>query len=561
MYARDRHGGSDTIMGIIDGTEPKAIETGDWSPRVIVKVRDEARGVRSRGGRVPPGERGAREPVDAVRYLADVLRGRADVGGREAALEPLVTEADDVGRGRRDRFASYAAIRTADSAGAAALAEELDARDDIETAYVEGGPTPPPVDATDDPRSPDQGYLDAAPEGIDARWAWDHTDGAGIGFVDLEQGWTLNHEDLAAAGITIISGVSQAYHGHGTAVLGEVVAVDNARGGIGIAPEASARVVSQYRTTTTYSTAQAIISAADAMSPGDVLLLEAQTTVGGSTYLPVEVEQAVFDAIRDAVDAGIVVVEAAGNGSNDLDDFTNSAGEHVLRRGDSDFRDSGAIMVGAASSGAPHTRLSFSNFGSRIDCYAWGQGIDTTGDGWTGISTTAYTGSFGGTSGASPIVTGAAVLLQSWQLAREGHALSPAAVRTWLSADLNTPSDDPDVDRIGVMPNLRAIFEAIIANDRFTPYIDEYVLWVYILFGVINDAPGLIWVPGKGPVPIDPEWRTIAKQQHALLVDSLESKLRTGDRLSSSQFGTAAAQSLQGAVKQIGAQARRGVVR
>jgi len=78
---------------------------------------------------------------------------------------------------------------------------------------------------------------------------------------------------------------------------------------------------------------------------------------------------------------------------------------------------------------------------------------------------------------------------------------------------------------------------------------------------VLNDAPGLIWVPGKGPVPIDPEWRTIAKEQHALLVESLESKLRTGDRLSSSQFGTAAAQSLQGAVKQIGAQARRRVVR
>ena len=111
------------------------------------------------------------------------------------------------------------------------------------------------------------------------------------------------------------------------------------------------------------------------------------------------------------------------------------------------------------------------------------------------------------------------------------------------------------------MPNLRAIFEAIIANDRFTPYIDEYVLWVYILFGVLDDAPGLIWVPGKGPVPIDPEWRSIAKEQHALLVESLESELRTDQLLSTSQFGAAAAQSLQAAVKQIGARARQRVVR
>lgn len=66
--------------------------------------------------------------------------------------------------------------------------------------------------------------------------------------------------------------MSQAYHGHGTAVLGEVLADDNTKGGVGIAPGASARVVSQVRTSTSYSTAAAIISAADAMSPGDVLL-------------------------------------------------------------------------------------------------------------------------------------------------------------------------------------------------------------------------------------------------------------------------------------------------
>lgn len=417
-------------MGMIDGKELDPVEAPDVRRRVVVKVTDAAR--RERALKERSGERRAgeqeddvgRELVDAVGYLGDVLAEYQRRVAGEAYLEPMVgrDERERLGRGRRARFDGYAAITVRDEASAAELAKELDARDDVETAYVEGGPTPPPVNAGDDPRSGNQGYLDAAPGGIDARWAWGATDGAGIGFVDLEQGWTLNHEDLAAAGITIISGVSQAYHGHGTAVLGEVVSVDNTKGGVGIAPAASARVVSQYRTSTSYSTAAAIISAADAMSPGDVLLLEAQTTAAGSStsYLPVEVEQAVFDAIRDAVDAGIVVVEAAGNGGNDLDDWTDASGRHLLKPGDDDFRDSGAIMVGAASSAAPHSRLSFSNHGSRVDCYAWGQNVDTTGDGWTGTSTTAYTGSFGGTSGASPIVTGAAVLLQSWRKARKG---------------------------------------------------------------------------------------------------------------------------------------------
>ena len=177
-------------------------------------------------------------------------------------------------------FNRYVAVEVRDRETAAGLARTLQEHDLVEEAYVEGGPVPPPVFPLDDPRSANQGYLDAAPNGIDARWAWSITNGAGIRFVDLERGWTLNHEDLIGAGITLISGVNQDYHGHGTAVLGEVVAVDNMRGGVGIAPGATGRVVSQWRTTTNYNTAAAILSAGQAMSRGDVLLLEAQTTFG-----------------------------------------------------------------------------------------------------------------------------------------------------------------------------------------------------------------------------------------------------------------------------------------
>jgi hypothetical protein len=86
-----------------------------------------------------------------------------------------------------------------------------------------------------------------------------------------------------------------------------------------------------------------------------------------------------------------------------------------------------------------------------------GENIQTTGDGWTGNATNTYTAQFGGTSRASPIVTGAAILLQSW--ARERRYLyTPHDLRARLSDPaLNTPSANPAFDRIGVMPNLKAI--------------------------------------------------------------------------------------------------------
>ncbi|HET9055125.1 MAG TPA: hypothetical protein VFM90_13185, partial [Cyclobacteriaceae bacterium] len=65
----------------------------------------------------------------------------------------------------------------------------------FETAYVDYGPEIPPfINDTDDPRSSNQGYLDAAPDGINARHAFarmDNAHGGGINFVDMEQGWNL----------------------------------------------------------------------------------------------------------------------------------------------------------------------------------------------------------------------------------------------------------------------------------------------------------------------------------------------------------------------------------
>jgi hypothetical protein len=393
-------------------------------------------------------------------------------------------------------LASYFAIEPPAGVEPERVAAAVAAWPNVETAYVEGGPTPPPLDPSNDPRNASQGYQDAAPVGIGARAAWAKATGSGIGFVDLEQGWTLNHEDLAAAGITLISGVNTAYTGHGTAVLGEVAAVDNTLGGMGIAPAATTRVVSQYRAGGGYNTAEAILSAVGVMAAGDVLLLEAQTVHPNATgYVPVEVEQAVFDAIEFATAQGIVVVEAAGNGSEDLDQFEDTLGRKILNRGSPDFRDSGAIMVGAASSAVPHTRLGFSNFGSRIDCFGWGENIDTCGDGWTGNATSTYTGSFGGTSGASPIVTGAALLVQSWAVGTGKGRYSPADLRALLSDPArNTQSADPAVDRIGVMPDLGEIFgPGLVRRPRRWGYVLAWA-WLILLGGLLITPGGTLCI-------------------------------------------------------------------
>jgi len=525
-------------MGIVNGKVPPPKQT-ELPARLVVKLAGRSAG------------QGAE---------ADV-RSRLSAGLKQLAnteFRPYFAEGSELRSATAAPFDRFLLAEVPDRAAAEAAARSLAALPGVEEAYVEGGPYPPPVNAGDDPRNASQGYLDAAPGGLDSRWAWGVADGSGVGFVDLEQGWTLNHEDLAGAGIGLISGLSNAYHGHGTAVLGEVIGVDNTLGIVGMAPKASARVVSQYRTATSYSTAQAILSAAQTMSPGDVLLLEAQTGLNGLSNLPVEVETATFDAIRHVVDSGIVVIEAAGNGSHDLDTFVDSANRQRLNRGSGDFRDSGAIIVGAASSTTPHTRLSFSNFGSRIDCFGWGENIVTTGDGWQGTSTTAYTSSFGGTSGASPLVAAAALLIQSWRKKTQQPHYSPESIRDLLSSTAtNTASSNPASDRIGVMPNLRGIIEQEQASSRFRLHLDKYLSVVYILFGIVNDAPGVIWVPGKGPVPVGPGWERaklgLTGPKRDLLVGLAVQELAEmmEDRSSAAKVAKVAADAMQQAVRRM----------
>ena len=547
-------------MAMINGqVPPPPPSPAGYKPRVVVKFRPDVKLSYSAKSATEGLERFAGRAWEDLNRSFPGLRLEpyfSTIG--ESQLEGFAKRsARTEGERAQAQFTSYFAVEAPGELEPERIAKEMRDWPSVEIAYVEGGPTPPPVHPSDDPRNANQGYLDAAPGGINARWAWARLDGSGVGFVDLERGWTLSHEDLAAAGITLISGVSQDYHGHGTAVLGEVAGVDNLLGGVGIAPRATTRVVSQWRTTSSYNTAEAILSAVGSMNAGDVLLLEAQTTYSTvSGYVPVEVEQAVFDAIAYATSQGIIVVEAGANGAVDLDAFEDVSGKNILNRASADFRDSGAILVGAASSAAPHERLGFSSFGSRIDCFAWGENIDTCGDGWTGTATNVYTTGFGGTSGASPIVTGAALLLQSWRESRGEPRYSPAELRSLLSdPSLNTLSMNPGTDRIGVMPDLRAILE----HEGWLPILDVDDRWravVWILFGVTNDGGGVVIKPGVGPVPIDP-WgplKRMAAEKRDILVALAATELGglLESRASQSELNRAGLNTIQRAVESLG---------
>lgn len=340
---------------------------------------------------------------------------------------------------------------------------------EIAVAYREKTVSDPLVPGND-PHSGLQGYLDPAKKGVDARWVWDLPNGHGEGmhFIDLEQEWILDHQDLPTPSLIFNDnrkGDGQHNGDHGTGVVGVVAGIDNAVGIIGIAPEvASVRLVSQWnrQTPTASYIAEAITKAITTPPLPHVLLIEAQL---GVRKLPPETDDTVLNAIRLAVASGVIVVETAGNGSQNLDSWIDSKGILRLNRNTSIFQenDSGAILVGAGTSYVPHERsiwkIGGSNFGSRIDCYAWGDSIVTCGKGNLGGSgNTSYTDDFGGTSGAAAIIAGCALLVQGLHFAKKSSLLSPSEMREMLSSKKTGTAQGVNVTgHVGVMPDLRAV--------------------------------------------------------------------------------------------------------
>jgi hypothetical protein len=356
--------------------------------------------------------------------------------------------------------------------------ERVKAKDALPDAPLDLSPSPTPSFESR------QGYLDAAPGGIEARFAWTKPGGRGDGvrIIDLEWGWNFSHEDLLVSSGGLLDGANASDTDHGTAVIGVIGGDNNGFGVTGISPSAQLSAISFVSN----SSAQGIRKAADRLGAGDIILLEIHrpgpraTGSGQFGFIAIEWWPDDFAAIVYATSRGIIVVEAAGNGSQNLDEAiysTRPAGfpsgwRNPFNRGNPQC---GAILVGAGAPppgtharnhGADRSRLDFSNYGAAVDVQGWGSEVTTTGRSWAvadlhnGGPSAWYTDQFSGTSSASPIVVGACAAMQGWLRAAGKPLLTSIAARNHFRASGSPQQDEPGrpaTQRIGNRPNLRTL--------------------------------------------------------------------------------------------------------
>ena len=444
-----------------------------------------------------------------VRSLGEAdVRGLSRTLSRGVRLVPLFGNEDRVaarasavaaetGRGGPDLSVFYKV--EAPAARLSALAAELLRDEAIEAAYVKPPAEPPilneiPADPADAPPvtadfTASQIYLGAAPAGIEALWAHSQPGGRGNGvrIIDIEGAWRFSHEDLVQVQGGVIGGTQSAdirWRNHGTAVIGVFGGDQNAFGVTGIAPNANTRAISIFGPG--QGSAKAIRDAADHLSAGDIILIELHRPGPRHNfasrddqlgYIAVEWWEDDWAAIRYASNKGVIVVEAAGNGAENLDDGIYgvrpggfpASWTNPFNRGN---RDSGAIMVGAGAPppgthgrdhGPDRSRLGFSNYGASIDAQGWGREVTTCGYGnlqGGGNEDLWYTDSFSGTSSASPVVVGAIACVQGHRKAQGQAVLTPAQIRSKLRSTGSTQNDAPGrpaTQRIGNRPNLKQL--------------------------------------------------------------------------------------------------------
>ena len=449
------------------GAWGQAIPLEHTVPGVLeVKFREHAGSIRIQQGR----------PSNLPASVLDRLAGRGVTWERsfpavdERVLERMSSVAGPAlsarGRAAPD-LNRYARVRFPDPDATADVIAELQRLPEVEQVYrVPKLYLPAAPDYTNPANGSGvwQRYVDAAPAGIDARHAWSNQyTGAGVRIADVEYDWNEAHLDLPAV-TNLIAGQGDAGFGddHATAVLGQLVGKHNTNGVRGIAYGASMHFAGAY-INGSFNAGNAILAAANAFTTGDVILIELQITGPTGQFVPIEWYEPYYDAIVTAVGKGVVVVEAAGNGSQNLDDAIYSTGNN----GHHPFlpaNDSGAIMVGAGAPPSfpnPRSRLDFSNYGQTVDLQGWGFTVLTAGYGdlysaegknqW-------FTAAFSGTSSASPMVAGAAAVLQQVFRQRYTNAAPPALIKQLLQA---TGTPQAGTDNIGPFPNLKPAIAAV----------------------------------------------------------------------------------------------------
>lgn len=348
-----------------------------------------------------------------------------------------------------------------------AVADALHASDLIEWVEFEEINPPPPtgtpcIDIA--PVTPDyvpmQTYRGPDPGmNMDQFWSITQAKGAKVKIANCEYWYNGDHEDLC----DIIPEPGQTPHpnalangwdNHGTAVMGQLVGGENDYGVTGLVPDAEAYFFPEWTVEEGLRRVTAIANAIATVDPGDVVLLEMQTTGAGGGFGPAELNLSVWNVVKAGTDAHVIVVAAAGNGNQDLDSAPYIP---YMDRGDS-----GAIIVGAGSANTAHNKLGFSTYGSRVNVQGWGQSVFTLGYGnyaeHGGDVNQRYTATFSGTSSASPFVAAAAVALQSFAKDYLGWRLTPREIREIL---IDTGIPQGTGGHIGPFPDMVAAADVV----------------------------------------------------------------------------------------------------
>jgi serine protease len=485
------HASIPTGLGAGARVAPNKSHAASWVPSkvsdasLVVKFH-EGTGVRRQGAALSRVASLASAGIEATQVERDLGSIRSLLSSHAVTLKPLFSLPESrlaalkaKGEQRAGRkLAELALYFTApmpksSRAELVALVEQLNAHASVEIAYVQAKPelaSAPEAaesqafDANTPNFTPLQSYVanDANGMGVAVARALPGGRGQNTRVIDVEQYWVIDHEDLPPP-FFYAPASFQGNADHGTAVAGVIVGQENSFGVTGLAPLSGIG----YASWLDVGVAQAIATAAAELSPGDAVLIEVhsqgpQTTTctcnhGQCNYVAMEFFQAEFDAIQTATANGIMVIEAAGNGSANLD-HPNYAGAF-----DRTVRDSGAVVVGASLS-TSRSPTCWSNYGSRIDVHAWGENVVTSGgDGGLYSGTLGvrdrYTASFSGTSSASAILSGAMAVLQS--VAEQASGPLTAIEARNLLVSTGKPQQAELARRIGPLPDLATAAPAV----------------------------------------------------------------------------------------------------
>ncbi len=352
-------------------------------------------------------------------------------------------------------FNSIYMIEAKDPDTALALYNELKVQPGVEKIY----PTPKnsyPGIASVPTLTGLQGYLypDSTNGGLNAQAAWAAgIRGENVQVVDMEGGWNYLHEDLSISqtnnvfmiecDLTSTDSSCPPAIAHGTSVLGIIASQDNGHGTTGFSPDAKVGLAGIPHPATVSGTLLNLLagdSSNGGMDPGSVFLIEVGvagalgTCTNSNQYgcVPTTAFPANYDAVKYAIAAGVTVVEGAANGSVNLDDPATYDPTEV----NISANDVGSIIVGS-SMGTNHQKRVDTNYGNRVNVYAWGDRVVTTGYPYTGSpyiwqdtggvnppnteANAYYTNMFGGTSAAAAMIAGAAALVQSYAKQGLGH--------------------------------------------------------------------------------------------------------------------------------------------